>query len=216
MAEVLFTHSYFLRFDPKQWKLQQPYAPLATMQAMSVIREAGWSVSLFDTMFCRSAEEISDAIDREQPKFLVIYDDGFNYLTKMCLTNMREACFRMIQIAKQKNCIVIVSSSDSSDHYKNYLEQGADFVMLGEGEITLRELLYAYEKGFSGLEQLGGIAFEKDGEVIKTAGREILRDLDQLPLPAWDLLDLSPYKKAWQKSTGLFFNQCKYNTRLPL
>ena len=122
----------------------------------------------------------------------------------MCLTNMREACFRMIQIAKQKNCIVIVSSSDSSDHYKNYLEQGADFVMLGEGEITLRELLYAYKKGFSGLEQVGGIAFEKDGEVIKTAGREILRDLDQLPLPAWDLLDLSPYKKAWQKSAGYF------------
>jgi hypothetical protein len=61
----------------------------------------------------------------------VIYDDGFNYLTKMCLTNMREAAFRMCKIAKEKGCIVIVSSSDSTDRYEEYLNEGADFILLG-------------------------------------------------------------------------------------
>ena len=70
-------------------------------------------------------------LDSERPDFFVVYDDGFNYLTKMCLTNMREAAFRMIQLARQRGCVVIVSSSDSTDHYQQYLERGADFVLLG-------------------------------------------------------------------------------------
>src|SRR5579862_6325278 len=111
MSTLLLTHSYFLRFDPKQWKQQQPYAPLGTMYAAAVLREAGYSVALHDTMFSESADEIISAIEKEKPEYLIIYDDGFNYLTKMCLTNMREAAFRMSQLAKEKGCKVIISSS---------------------------------------------------------------------------------------------------------
>ena len=50
-------------------------------------------------MFANSADEIIPALEKFQPDFLVIYDDGFNYLTKMCLTNMREAAFEMIRFA---------------------------------------------------------------------------------------------------------------------
>jgi anaerobic magnesium-protoporphyrin IX monomethyl ester cyclase len=62
---------------------------------------------------------------------------GFNYLTKMCLTNMREAAFKMCKLAKKYGCTVIVSSSDSTDRYKEYLSEGADFVIIGEAEQTL-------------------------------------------------------------------------------
>ena len=126
MSRLLFTHSYFLPFDSKQWKQQQPYAPLGTISAAAVLREAGHDVALHDVMFSESADEIEAALKEYKPDYLVIYDDGFNYLTKMCLTVMREAAFRMTEIAKSYDCKVIVSSSDSTDHYEKYLQHRAD------------------------------------------------------------------------------------------
>src|SRR5256885_12738591 len=107
------------------------------------MREKGYEVDFMDTMFAGSADEVLHAIRKHQPDFFVIYDDGFNYLTKMCLTNMREAAFEMIQLAKQNGCTVIVSSSDSTDRYEMYLNKGADFIMMGEAELTLLELANA-------------------------------------------------------------------------
>jgi radical SAM superfamily enzyme YgiQ (UPF0313 family) len=100
------------------------------------MREDGYDVDLFDTMFSKNAEEIIPFIEKYKPKYFVLYDDGFNYLTKMCLTNMREAAFRMMKSAKERGCTVIVSSSDSTDRYEEYLNEGADFVLLGEAEMT--------------------------------------------------------------------------------
>jgi len=140
MNNILFTHSYFLRFDPKQWGIGQPYAPLGTIYAAALMREQGYRVSLFDTMFVSNPDEVIAAIELNKPDFFVVYDDGFNYLTKMCLTNMREAAFKMCKLAKERGCTVIVSSSDSTDRYAAYLAEGADFVILGEAEQTLAEL----------------------------------------------------------------------------
>jgi radical SAM superfamily enzyme YgiQ (UPF0313 family) len=143
-TRILFSHSYFLRFDPKQWKMAQPYPPLGTLYAAALMREDGYDVDLFDTMFSKNAEEIIPSIEKYKPKYFVLYDDGFNYLTKMCLTNMREAAFRMMKSAKERGCTVIVSSSDSTDRYEEYLNEGADFVLLGEAEMTLKELLESF------------------------------------------------------------------------
>src|SRR2546423_7969689 len=123
MKSILITHSYFLRFDHKQWSIGLPYAPLGTLYATSVMREKGYSVSFFDVLFSKGPEEINRELIIA-PDYFVIYDDGFNYLTKMCLTNMREAAFKMIRLAKENGCIVIISSSDSTDHYEDYLHKG--------------------------------------------------------------------------------------------
>src|SRR5580658_6264463 len=147
MNQILFSHSYFMRYDPKQWATAQPYPPLATIGAAAFMREHGFGVSLFDTMFVKRPDEVVLRLDSERPDFFVVYDDGFNYLTKMCLTNMREAAFRMIQLARRQGCTVIVSSSDSTDHYQEYREKGADFVLLGEGEQTLLELVTTISDG---------------------------------------------------------------------
>ena len=147
---ILFTHSYFLRFDPKQWALGQPYPPLGTLYAASLMRHNGYKVSLFDVMFATGPEGAEAAIEKNNPDLFVIYDDGFNYLTKMCLTNMRQAAFDMCKLAKAKGCRVIVSSSDSTDRYEEYLREGADFVIIGEGEHTLLELAEAIKKGLTG------------------------------------------------------------------
>ena len=203
MADILFTHSYFLRFDPKQWKQQQPYPPLGTIYAASVMREVGYSVALFDTMFVKSPEELKEYLQNENPKYLVIYDDGFNYLTKMCLTNMRDAAFEMCRMAKEAGCKVIVSSSDSADHYDSYLDKGADFIVIGEGEQTLSELINHLNNNQI-TDNISGLAFRKDGKTILTGKREVMKDLDAIPMPAWNLIDIDKYKSAWVNKWGYF------------
>ena len=204
MNKLLFTHSYFLRFDPKQWETGLPYAPLGTLYAASLMRQHGYQVALHDVMFAKSAEDIIPAIEKDRPDILVLYDDGFNYLTKMCLTNMREAAFKMTKLARERGCVVIVSSSDSTDHYERYIEEGADFILLGEAEMTLLELVNALQVNNKDISLIPGIAFKQNDCVIKTTRRNVLKDLDSLPLPAWDLVDIQPYRQSWLDHAGYF------------
>lgn len=204
MNSILFTHSYFLKFDPKQLKTGQPYAPLGTLYAAAVMRKNSYSVSLYDVQFAEGPEEIAPILKQKLPKYFVIYDDGFNYLTKMCLTNMRDAAFKMISYAKERDCIVIVSSSDATDHYEKYLDAGADFVLIGEGEQTLLELIRSIEQGKEDLSVIHGITFKKHDAYIKTSSRKVMKELDCLPMPAWDMLDIKPYKKMWMQHAGFF------------
>ena len=201
---ILFSHSYFLRFDPKQWQLGQPYPPLGTLYAAALMREYGYNVSLFDTMFCSNPDEVKKEISENKPDVFVIYDDGFNYLTKMCLTNMREAAFSMCKTAKAMGCMVVVSSSDATDHYGEYLCEGADFIIIGEAELTLLELTNYIKAGDSNYSAIKGIAFLSDGKAVKTEGRPVIKDLDILPLPAWDLVYIERYRQMWIKNAGYF------------
>jgi len=204
MKKLIFTHSYFLRFDPKQWATGQPYAPLGTLYAAAWMRQHGYPVSFFDTMFAKGPEEITPMLNREPSGIFVIYDDGFNYLTKMCLQNMRDAAFSMIRLAKESGHTVIVSSSDSTDRYEMYLAEGADFVLLGEAEQTLLELVNRLQENTTDFFTVEGLAFKHDDALVKTKRRSVLKDLDALPFPAWDIIDMAPYKKMWLKHAGYF------------
>ncbi|MBS1630436.1 MAG: B12-binding domain-containing radical SAM protein [Bacteroidetes bacterium] len=201
---VLFSHSYYLRFDEKQWNAMQPYAPLGTLVAAAWLRQHGFDVMLHDVMFRHSPNEIVSTLESYQPDILVIYDDGFNYLTKMCLTNMREAAFEMIRLAKQAGCVVLVSSSDSTDHYDGYLMQGADFILLGEAEQTLLELCNQIRNQKVLADTISGLAYCAGSQICRTTPRPVMRDLDALPFAAWDLVDLDAYRQAWMRSKGYF------------
>lgn len=204
MKKILFSHSYFLRYDPKQWATGQPYAPLGTLYAAALMREHDYDVSLFDSMFAKQPEEIIPYLENTNPGYFVIYDDGFNYLTKMCLTNMREAAFKMIRFAKERGCTVIVSSSDSTDRFEMYLNEGADFILLGEAEQTLMELVNSIGKNETDFFNIEGLAFKQNNAVVKTARRSVMKELDTLPFPAWDLVDMEPYRNMWLKHKGYF------------
>lgn len=204
MSNILFSHSYFMRFDPKQWATSQPYPPLGTLYAAALLRQQGHQVDLLDTMFAYGPEEVILPLQKNDPDFFVIYDDGFNYLTKMCLTNMREAAFEMMKFAKQKGCIVIVSSSDATDHFEKYLDEGADFVLLGEAEQTLTELIAAIADNQKDFLSIPGLAYRHHDAVIKTVKRNVMKELDSLPFPAWDLVDMDSYRKMWWKHKDYF------------
>jgi anaerobic magnesium-protoporphyrin IX monomethyl ester cyclase len=204
MKNILFSHSYYLRFDPKQWATGQPYPPIGTLYAAALMRENGCNVSFFDTMFAHAPEDIIPSLEKNNPDLFVLYDDGFNYLTKMCLTNMRDAAFKMIKLAKENGCTVIVSSSNSTDHYEQYLNEGADFILLGEAEQTILELIAALEQQQNNFLSIPGLAYKQDNAVIKTVKRNVLKDLDRLSFPAWDLVDIDIYRKTWLKHKGYF------------
>jgi anaerobic magnesium-protoporphyrin IX monomethyl ester cyclase len=203
LKKILFTHSYFYRLDPKQWKAQQPYPPYNTILAASMMEKEGFEVALFDSNLKHSPLEMQPYLQNEQPKYLVIYDDSFNYLSKMCLTAMREACFELIRLGKQYGCVVIVSSSDATDHFDSYLDAGADFVLLGEAELTLKELIKNSEQKLP-FETIEGMVFRVNDETVKTKKRTVLTSLDTLPMPAWNLIKMAEYQQIWQKKNGYF------------
>ena len=205
MTPVLLGQSYFLRFDPKLWEAMQPYPPLGTLYAASYLRQHGYEVALFDAMLAESESDWAHALNKHQPEFAVLYEDNFNYLSKMCLLRMREAARTMITMAKARGCTVILCGADATDHTEDYLSYGGDYVLLGEGEETLTELLHNLTgKTNSPLENILGLAF-KDGEIIRrTPRRPDIHQLDTLPFPAWDLVDVPRYRAAWLEKHGYF------------
>ena len=200
---IVFSNAYFYKFDAKQWKNKTPFPPLGTIYAASYLRENGFSVELFDTNLLASTDGLQPYLKTRKPSFFVLYDDGFNYLTKMCLTTMRDAAFKMIETAKSLGWTVICASSDSTDQYEKYLENGADIVIQGEGEITLHEAILAINNN-QNLSTINGIVYKDDGEIIKNKGRIVLKELDKLAQPAWDLVAVEDYKKVWESGKQSF------------
>jgi radical SAM superfamily enzyme YgiQ (UPF0313 family) len=202
MREVLLGQAYYLRFDAKLWRAQQPYAPLGTLYAASYLRTRGHSTALFDAMMAPSEREWARALDQARPHVAVIYEDSFNYLTKMCLLRMRQAAERMTAHARSRGIPVIVSGSDATDHPDLYLRAGASAVVLGEGEVTLGEAVDAIEAGRP-LTTVGGLArLDDEGAVARTAVRPFVKSLDALPYPAWDLVDVPRYRAVWRRHHG--------------
>jgi radical SAM superfamily enzyme YgiQ (UPF0313 family) len=182
-----------------------PYPPLGMLYAASFLRRAGFSVAAHDVMFASQEQEIAQSISRHHPDVVVIYDDQFNYLTKMCLTRMRQAAFSLATIAKTMGCRVVMFSSDATDHLEEYFSHGADFVIIGEAEETLKELVvYLLRSSGTPLDSIRGLAFKSGSDFFRTAPRNVLEDLDILPFPAWDLLDLKLYRESWNRKHGYF------------
>ncbi|GAB5491516.1 MAG: radical SAM protein [Phototrophicaceae bacterium] len=208
MTDILFGQSYYLRFDAKLWAAMQPYPPLGTLYAASYMREKGYDVALFDAMLAESTQEWQQSLAKHQPKYAIIFEDNFNYLSKMSLLRMRQAAFEMIDYAKAHNCTIIVAGADMSDHTQKYLEQGADYVLIGEGEETLLELvnyLNTHETiQETDLYQIQSLAYLHDKKVIKTPARAVIKTLDDMPFPAWDLVNRDSYRDIWLEHHGYF------------
>lgn len=203
--DILFGQSYFLRFDPKLWDAMQPYPPLGTLYAASITRQRGYSAALFDAMLSEGTHEWDAALDQHKPKYAVLFEDNFNYLSKMSLMNMRQAAFRMIASARERGCTVIVCGADMTDHYKSYLEQGAHYVLMGEGDDTLPELLDALEGKISTpLADVRGLAYRDGDGVMVTPPRPVLNKLDEIPFPAWELVDREKYARVWREHHGYY------------
>lgn len=201
---VLLAHSYFLAYDAKQTRKMKPYPPLATLIAASVLRERDAEVFLFDAMLEPGDEAFTRMLREVRPSIVGILEDNFNWLTKMCTTRMREAAFRMIGAARGAGCRVAVNGSDASDRPDLYIEAGAEAILLGETEHSFPELVGAWSSDPEpDLRMLRGLALPSAaGGVHRTPPQGFVEDLDALPLPAWDLVDVPRYRKAWTEAHG--------------
>ena len=204
MTGTLFGQAYYLRFDPKLWAAQQPYPPLGTLYAAAHLRASGHEVTLFDAMLAESEDAWAAAVDRHRPRFAVIYEDSFNYLSKMCLLRMREAALAMIRMARERGATVIVSGSDASDRPHLYVDEGADFVLIGEAEVTLRELI----DRLSGDDvirsnRLPVCASGADGHLVRTPARALVRDLDFFSFRPGILLTSNGTGRSGRRTTAI-------------
>ena len=174
----------------------QPYPPLQTLIAAAVLRRSGHDVRFFDATFDCDFEA---ALAKHTPDLVVVCEDHFNFLTKMCLLKNREFAFSMARAARVPS---IVASSDASDHVQEYLDVGFAAVILGEVEASLLAMISAGESDWAGI---AGLAFkDRYGCARFTAPREPMKNLDLLPPPAWDLVDVEHYRQAWSSSHGYF------------
>ena len=213
-ASVLLAHSYYLRYDPKQSQKMKPYAPLSTLIAAGQLRREGHPFSFFDSMLSEGVEEFRDMLRAVRPTIVGILEDNFNFLTKMCTTRMREAAFEMIAAAKSAGARVAVNGSDAIDQTRAYLDVGADAVILGEAEETFLDLTGRWRNDpDADLSQVPGLAIAGSAAarsaIHRTPVRASIADLDALPLPAWDLIDVERYRMAWTAAHGrLSWNAC--------
>ncbi|MEO5830185.1 MAG: radical SAM protein [Rhodanobacter sp.] len=209
MLKIQVGHSYFLRYDRKQWERGKPYPPLATIQVAALLRQAGHEVALFDAMLADGVEDYAASLLATRPDVVVFYEDNFNFLTKMCLGRMREAACRMIAEARAHGARVIVAGSDASDHPDAFLAAGAHVVLIGEGIAALAELIRRLQQqpAIDDEDWLSSIA----GVALVVNGRTQLRRIGAMPPdprlvghPAWDLVDIERYRTMWLERHGYF------------
>src|SRR5882762_7181137 len=136
MAELLLTHGYFLYEDPKELLIMKPYAPLGILYLCSHLRRKGFDVDVFDTTFS-SREALFQHLRTEPPSVLGIYA---NLMTRI-------NAIEIMSVAREAGWRVIVGGPEPGAYAQEYLEAGAEFVVFGEGEATLEELLTALREG---------------------------------------------------------------------
>jgi radical SAM superfamily enzyme YgiQ (UPF0313 family) len=206
MADVLLAHSYHLAYDRKQMRKMQPYPPLGTLYAAGLLRQHGISVAVFDAMLNEPGAGFQKALEVHRPPIVAIYEDDFNFLTKMCLTRMREVAWQMLKQAKAVGARVVVHGSDATDHAQDYMRHGAEFVLSGEAEHTLLDVVSALQRGddpslVPGVVQLKRIAGK---EMLEEQPRLTPRQFAGFPLPARDLIDVEKYRETWLAAHGTF------------
>ena len=86
-------------------------------------------------------------------------------------------------------------------HFSNFAEESLknhpiDFIVIGEGEYTLLELVKKLEKPNQNFKKINGIAYKKEGKIITTKPRPLIENLDELPIPAYDLMPMDKYGKT--------------------
>jgi anaerobic magnesium-protoporphyrin IX monomethyl ester cyclase len=193
MTDLLLTHGYFLAEDAKELQIRKPYVPLGILYICSHLRRKGFQVDVFDSTFSTTAD-LTRHLQTEDPSVVGIYA---NLMTRKKVTEI-------LSVARASGWKTIVGGPEPGAYITEYLDAGADVVVIGEGEETMEELLPALRAGSrTALRKVRGIAFrEEDGRVHRTGERPQIADLDAQPWPARDTVDISRYMETWREAHG--------------
>ncbi|MFB3920160.1 MAG: radical SAM protein [Terriglobia bacterium] len=191
--DLLLTHGYFLNEDAKELQIMKPYAPLGILYLSSHLRGKGFDVEIFDTTFASRAE-LFRLLDTSPPSVLGIYS---NLMT-------RPNVIEILKRAKGAGWKTVVGGPEPAAYIREYLDAGADVIVIGEGELTLEELLPALRSNSAAsLRQVNGIAFRDDsGAVCQTPARAQIADLDAQPWPDRERITMERYVETWREHHG--------------
>ena len=188
---VLLVDPYVAREDPMERKFVELYPALGLLTLGAYLRDAGVAVSMADLTFERDARAAGRAIEAFRPDVVGVH-------TKT-LTAAR--AFEVARLARSAGAVAVAGGPDAATRSDLYLDQGFDLVVPGEGEPTLLDIARRASDGTSLLGTPGTVQRGLTG-LVRGPPRPLIRDLDALPLPAWDLVDMERYLRVWERSTG--------------
>ena len=143
--------------------------------------------------------ELKKYLVNEKPDYIAIY---VNLMTKI---NVLDIIKYIKSTDSIKNAKIILGGPEVRYNANDLLEHGADFVVIGEGEATMLELITTIEsKNGYELNSINGIGFKDDkGKIIFNAERSLISDIDTLPFPNRSGIDISKYQEAWKNHHNL-------------
>ncbi len=191
--DILLAHGYFLAEDAAERAVMKPYPPLGLLYITSHLRAHGFSVSVFDGTF-QTLAGFEALIASQRPPIVGLYA---NLMTKRNV-------LRMAAVARAAGAVVVIGGPDPPQYAAEYLDH-ADFVAIGEGEETLRELIprLLAQPASRDLADVPGLVFrDLRGELVRSAPRPLLASLDAQPWPARDAIAIEPYLDAWRSRHG--------------
>jgi len=195
--DALLVNPVFLSQNEAERDLMSPYIPLGLLYLGAFLRERGYQVEIFDGTFQEGDRDFIAALEKYSPKTVGI----------TALKPNAEKVLQLAAIAKQHAAFVIVGGPDPTYSLEFYLRDSSiDLVIHHEGELTLAEVL----ESLQGLDQpvnsfgdMPGIAYRgQSGEMVVNPRRDYLLNLDQLPTPARDMVDIDKYLQVWREQNG--------------
>ena len=197
MAKLLLVHPLFLAHSPDEQAAGSPYFPLGLLYLAAYVREKGHDVAVFDGTFSPGPAAFVDRLAVEKPDVVGI----------SALQPTRSMALQLAALAKQAGCSVIFGGPDPTREPLKYAANPAvDVVVHHEGEQTIERLLALHKGDGWAVAQLrdeAGIAFIDDvGEPVLNQPRPPIENLDSLPLPARDLIDVEQYLDTWRETNG--------------
>lgn len=183
----------------------QPYMPLGTLYAAAALRGHGFSVIAFDSILEAPSTRFVEMLAAHRPNIVAVYEDDFNFLSKMCLSRMREVAWEIAKAAHAVGAVTIAHGSDSTDHPALFLQNGFDYVLCGEAEETLVQLCASVLHAQETPEIDGLVKLDHDGQTVRSSQRFSKNPAwSELSLPARDLIDMEPYRATWLAAHGYF------------
>jgi anaerobic magnesium-protoporphyrin IX monomethyl ester cyclase len=190
-SRILLVDPYMAREDPMERKFVELYPSLGLLQLGAYARQQGSEVALIDLTFDRDIGRATRALRTFAPHVVGVHTKTLTFRRSV----------ELAEAAGSAGVVSVAGGPDAATRPAEYLRAGFDAVVLGEGEATLVELA---QKVAAGVDPAGtaGVVVAREGRLVRGAHRPFLRDLDELPLPAWDLVDMDRYLGEWERRAG--------------
>jgi anaerobic magnesium-protoporphyrin IX monomethyl ester cyclase len=193
--KVLLTHGYYIADDPKEQVIMRPYVPLGLLYISSYLEQNAIEHEVFDSTFS-SMEAQMAFIENYKPDCIGIY---VNLMTKV---NVVKIITSVKNNPKLNKVPIILGGPEVRNHIDRFLMNGADVIVLGEGEVSFHEVITSLQNK-TDLLPVKGIAFKNQfNEIIQTGEREKIKDIDVLGFPNRKKVNLQLYLDAWKKRHG--------------